>query len=284
MKVSVVIATRDRTVPLMSTMRQLDALPEHPPIVVVDNGSADHTVSMVRREFPDATVVALGRNSGAIARNVGVAAAGTPYVAFADDDSWWAPGALARAERLFETSPRLALIAAKVLVGADQRLDATSAEMAAAPLGQAPDLPGPSVVGFVACGAVVRRMAFLAAGGFDPIVFFMGEEARLAYDLRSAGWGLAYCDDVVAYHHPSGDAPTDRKRALQASNGALTAWMRRPLPVALGVTAALLRNSFRDPAARQGFRRLAARLPSALAARRAPDPVVEAELERVERG
>ena len=30
-----------------------------------------------------------------------------------------------------------------------------------------PELPGPRVLGFVACGAVVRRSPFLAAGGFS---------------------------------------------------------------------------------------------------------------------
>ena len=59
------------------------------------------------------------------------------------------------------------------------------------------------MLGFLACGAVVRREAYLAAGGFDDVVFFMGEEERLALDLATLGWGLAYVDEVVAHHHPS---------------------------------------------------------------------------------
>src|SRR5690349_5723922 len=195
--ISVVIATRNRADALASTLPRLLDLPERPPITVVDNGSDDRAVTLVRDRFPEVRLVALGRNGGAVARNFGVAAATTPYVAFADDDSWWAPGALATAEALFDGYPRLALIAARVLVGPEERLDPTSVWMARAPLGHQPDLPGPSVSGFLACGAIVRRDAYLAAGGFDPIVFFMGEEARLAYDLRSAGWGLVYRDDVV---------------------------------------------------------------------------------------
>src|SRR5205823_572249 len=102
--------------------------------------------------------------------------------------------------------------------------------MAAAPLGRPADLPGPSVLGFLACGAVVRRTAFRAAGGFDPIVFFMGEEARVAYDLRASSWGLSYCDTVIALHQPGPGGDSGRKAALAARNRALTAWMRRPLP------------------------------------------------------
>ena len=51
------------------------------------------------------------------------------------------------------------------------------------PNGVEPDLPGRSVLGFLACGAVVRRSAFVQAGGFDPVVHFGGEEERLALDL-----------------------------------------------------------------------------------------------------
>ena len=59
------------------------------------------------------------------------------------------------------------------------------------PLPAAVDLPGPRILGFVACGAVVRRAAFREAGGFDAVVHFAGEEERVAIDLAAAGWGLA---------------------------------------------------------------------------------------------
>nr|WP_260710593.1 glycosyltransferase [Dactylosporangium aurantiacum] len=220
----------------------------------------------------------LRRNAGAVARNHGVAAAGTPYVAFADDDSWWAPGALDRAAAHLDAAPRLALLAARTLVGPRERLDPMAAFMATGPLGEAADLPGPSVLGFLACAAVVRRADFLAVGGFDPVVFFMGEEARVALDLRVAGRGLAYCDDVVAHHHPAPGNGRAGKRALAARNAALTAWMRRPLAVAAQLSAALLGAARTDPAARRAAAGLAARLPAALARRRPVPADVEDEL------
>jgi GT2 family glycosyltransferase len=199
-------------------------------VVVVDNGSDDGTVGAVTDlGRADVTVIALAQNRGAAARNVGVQAARTPVVAFSDDDSWWATGGIARAAELFDEHPRLALLAARLLVGDAERLDAVCEDMAAAPLGSSTDLPGVDVLGFVACGAVVRREAFLACGGFDEVVFFPGEEERLSLDLAAAGWGLAYVEDVVAHHHPS--PPGDdggARQALIARNHLLTAVMRRP--------------------------------------------------------
>jgi GT2 family glycosyltransferase len=270
--------TRDRPQRLRSTLARLAALPERPPVIVVDNASRFGLDELTGPALPDCRVLRLPRNIGAVARNLGVAAARTPYVAFADDDSWWAPGALTRAESHFAAHPRLALIAARLLVGPAERLDPVSAFMSAAPVGRQADLPGPSVLGFLACAALVRKDAFLASGGFDPVVFFMGEESRVAYDLTSAGWGLSYCHDVVAHHHPEPGPQPARKRMLAARNAALTAWMRRPARVALARTVTFLREgSWRY---RGSF---AWRLPQALALRRRPDAKVEAMCEVLER-
>ena len=64
-------------------------------MIVIGNGSVDGTAAAVRERHPGVDLIELGANRDAAARNVGVARAGTPYVAFADDDEWWAPGALA---------------------------------------------------------------------------------------------------------------------------------------------------------------------------------------------
>src|SRR5918911_3792446 len=96
-RVSGVMLTHDRRERTLRGLAELTALPERPPIVVVDNASSDGTPEAVRRAFPSVRVIELVENVGAAARNVGVEAVETPYVAFSDDDSWWAPGALARA-------------------------------------------------------------------------------------------------------------------------------------------------------------------------------------------
>ena len=150
--VTVVVMTRDRWPDLQRTLPRHEA-----PVVLVDNGSTDGTPHLVRRIFPPVEVVEAGRNLGAVARNVGVARARTRYVAFADDDSWWAPGALDAAAALLDDAPRVAVLAGSLVVEPDGRLDPVCAAMAEAPLGRHPSLPGPHVLGFLACGVVVRR-------------------------------------------------------------------------------------------------------------------------------
>ena len=238
---TVVMITRDRRRNVLASLDRLVRLPERPPVVVVDNASSDGTVAAVRRRHPAVDVVALPRNLGAAARTVGVQRAGTPYVAFSDDDSWWAPGALARAAAVLGEHPRLGLLAARVLVGPDERLDPVCSAMRTSPLPTAPGAAGPSLLGFVACGAVVRRAAYLDVGGFDDVLFFVGEEALLAQDLMAAGWQLAYVDDVVAHHDPNSATGHRTARArLDVRNTLLRTWMRRPWPTAVTTSARVL--------------------------------------------
>ncbi|MCS0638455.1 glycosyltransferase [Streptomyces sp. LP05-1] len=274
-RVTVVVITRDRRERLARTLDRLAALPERPPVVVVDNDSRDGTPGAVARDHPEVTVVRAGGNLGAAARTLGVRRARTPYVAFSDDDSWWEPGALDRAAGLLDRHPRLGLLAAAVRVGPDRVPDPLDAVLAGSPLGRADDLPGPRVLGFLACAAVARRSAFLAAGGYHPMLFLGGEETLLAYDLTAAGWGVCHCPGVVAVHCPEGDARPGRP-ARQLRNAVLTAWLRRSPGAALRATAALARAARRDPEARRALRGVAARLPAALWERRPLPPRVEA--------
>jgi GT2 family glycosyltransferase len=230
--VAVVIATRDRRERVLATLDRLASLPERPPVVVVDNGSVDGTVAAVRRRHPAVTVIGARGDIGSAARTVGVAAARMPLVAFADDDSWWAPGALARAAEHFGAHPQLGLLAARVVVEPGARPDRTCAQMRDSPLRAPVPLPGPPVLGFLACGAVARRSALLACGGFPRRYGFGGEEAVVAMDLASAGWELAYADDVVAHHDPTRGPRPPRERR-EARNRLWSLWLRRPLSRAL---------------------------------------------------
>src|SRR5688572_18979140 len=108
--VTIVTASRDRRERLLASIPHHLSLPERPPVIVVDDASADGSADAVEAAFPAVTVLRRRTSAGGAARNDGIAAAATPYVALADDDSWYAPGALARAAAILDADPRLAVI------------------------------------------------------------------------------------------------------------------------------------------------------------------------------
>ncbi|WP_222266371.1 glycosyltransferase family 2 protein [Modestobacter marinus] len=274
-RVSVVVATRDRRESLLRSLAHLDR-PHGPPVVVVDNASADGTVAAVRAEHPRVELVELPANAGAVARTDGVRRTSTRYVAFADDDSWWEPGALDRAADLLDAHPRAAVVVGRVRLADDGSEDAVTRKHRAAVLGRSPGAPGPDVLSFPAFAAVVRRDAYLAVGGFSPLLFFGGEEHLLALDLAATGRQLVFAEDVVAWHAPAGpDRPTPQRWALQTRNDVLVDWLRRPLPVALAATGRLIRRAPRDGAARRALLGVARLLPRALRQRRPVSPELE---------
>ena len=277
--VTVVVASRNRKDQLCHTLERLAGLPEAPGIVVVDNASDDGTAAEVARRFPAVRLLRLPVNIAAAARTHGARAAATPYVAFSDDDSWWEPGALARATQLFDRHPRLGLLAARTVVQPQGELDPVSGMMARSPLREESDLPGRPVLGFLACSAVVRRRAFLAAGGFSRLLVIGGEEELLAYDLAAMGWGIAYVPEVVAHHQPSAARDDAWRQMLQRRNRVLVDWLRRPVRRAIGSTGRLAADARHDRVARAALRSALRHLPRALAERhRVPASVERAAL------
>lgn len=279
--VGVVIATRDRRDTLLATLDRLGALDEPPPVVLVDNGSSDGTPVAVARRHPGVRIRSLGYNAGSAARNVGVRASHTELVAFCDDDSWWAPGALAKAARVFAAHPRLGLLAARILVEPSGLLDPTCELMRRSPITSRGPNAGTPVLGFVACGAIVRRRAFLEAGGFHPRVGIGGEEELLALDLAAAGWELAYVDSVTAHHQPASHGRRAARGARELRNGLWTAWLRRRARGALTSTAALSLGALREGRPR-GLVEALRGLPWVLRERRPVPAAVEAAARAVE--
>jgi GT2 family glycosyltransferase len=241
-RLSVVILTYNRVDELIRTLEQTLELPEAPSIVVVDNASTDSTSDVVAQRFPDVKLIALERNIGAAARNIGVQQVQTPYVAFSDDDSWWACGSLAMAVQLLDAYPRVAALCGRILLGPEQREDPICSAMASSPL-PSNGLPGPALLGFVACAVVFRRQAYLAAGGYEEKFFVGGEEELLTLDLVSAGWSVVYIPELVVHHYPSPQRDNISRQKIVIRNALWVAWLRLTLPAALRQTWRVCRTA-----------------------------------------
>jgi len=276
---TVVVATRNRAGLVVDTVGRLLADADDWPVIVVDDASDDDTSQRLDCCFGGSiTIIRLERNARAAARNEGVRAATTELVAFADDDSWWAPGSLCRAADVFAADERVGLVAATVIM---------EPKHVPAPIVEAyreSALPatahGPSVLGFLACGAIVRRAAYLDVGGFHPLLGIGGEEALLAMDLRAAGWTLVHVPDVLA-HHQSANTGREGRAATVIYNELVVQWLRRPVRTAVASTLRTVRAAVDDTESRRALRRLLAQAPLLLHDRRPLPDDVEEQVEQL---
>lgn len=234
-KVSVVILTFNRRQEVLSTLGRLSLSTPNTQFIVVDNGSQDGTAQAVRDSFPGVLLIEAAHNLGAAARNLGVKAAQTPYVAFCDDDTCWEPGAVDLAVSLLEQNANIAVVCARIQVGEEGRPDPACDAMEHSPLGRLPQ--GKLLLGFMAGACVMRRCCFLSVGGYWKHFFIGGEESLMALDFAVNEWHMVYAAEVLTRHYPSLQRDAPARRDLLSRNAVWTAWMRLPLSDALLATA-----------------------------------------------
>lgn len=281
-QISIVIIARNRAQSLEQSLKHLTSLRESVPIIIVDNHSEDDTVQIVRKHYPDVDLLQLSENYGSAGRNIGVEYARTPYVAFADDDSWWREGALRAATAYFEQYPQLGLIQGKIILHG-KKIEPACQLMDESPLTPPPDFPGKSILGFVACGAMVRKEAFLSAGGFHRQFGVGGEEELLALDMAGQGWLLAYCDDIIAFHNPSPIRNKTRRKQIAVRNHLWSVWLRRPLRSVCSETSPLLQKAVTDSNVRKGVLEAFAGLPWIFKERKSLSAELEHEIGKLSR-
>jgi GT2 family glycosyltransferase len=281
-RVAAIMITHNRRDEVLQSLVKLCALPEQPHVILVDNASSDGTQEEVARRFPQVELIQAGSNLGAAARNLGVRQAKAPYVALCDDDTWWEPGCLRRAADLLDACPRVAVLTARLLNGPDAVEDAICRLLESSPLAMRDDLPGKPLLGFLAGASVVRREAFLEAGGFDRRFFIGGEEELLAIELAVRGWALCYVPELVVHHYPSPRRDTRRRSFHVVRNRLWVTWLRRPAGRALAQTLEAVRRISTDAATARGLIGALAGLPWILRERRVVPPELEEQLSLLE--
>jgi GT2 family glycosyltransferase len=186
----------------------------HCEVIVVDNGSADGSVTLVTRDFPHMRVIPLGENQGfAAACNKGMRAARGEILALLNNDTEADPGWLDAVVATFERHPQAGTVASKMLLfeqrdvfhtaGDFYRLDGTPGNRGAwqKDVGQF-DQEMPV---FSACGgsAAYRRTMLDEIGLLDEAFFFSCEDVDLGWRAQLAGWQCVYAPQAVVYHKVS---------------------------------------------------------------------------------
>jgi GT2 family glycosyltransferase len=190
-------------------------------VLVVDNASTDDSVELLGREYPEAQVIRLDRNSGFTgACNTGLRAAQGGLLILLNNDTEAAPDWLAEVAAAFERHPEAGMVASKMLL-----FDRRSILHTAGDIFRADGTPGNRGVWEEDRGQFAEGPVFSANGGsaayreamldqiglLDEDFFYSCEDVDLAWRAQLAGWQCVYAPRAVVYHR------------LSASGGGATA-------------------------------------------------------------
>jgi glycosyltransferase involved in cell wall biosynthesis len=188
--VSIVITVRNEEPHLARLLESLLAQEAPFEIVLVDAFSRDRTWAITQefaRQHPGLVRAAQRGGSRGIGRNVGVAMARGPFVAFIDGDCFADSGWLARIRAGFSVSDVVA--GRTVAVGSPQYGALERVEL----FQRGHDVTFPS------CNLGYRRDLFLRLGGFDPR-FITAEDIDLNLRAVATGAAIHYEPEARVYH------------------------------------------------------------------------------------
>lgn len=183
--------------------------------VVVDNGSTDGSVAMVRERFADVRLVETGANVGfAEGCNRGIAASVGAWVATLNNDAAADRRWIAELRRALRAGgERLGMVQSRILFKQrPERLNSTGLQLNAdgtfvdrdfdVPVDEA---RGGAEVFCATAGAALYRRAMLEqtaleTGVFDRSFFMYCEDVDLGWRCRLAGWEARYAPQATVWH------------------------------------------------------------------------------------
>jgi N-acetylglucosaminyl-diphospho-decaprenol L-rhamnosyltransferase len=216
--VSVVVVTLDA----LPWLEQSLASVESQEIIVVDHGSTDGTIELVRARFPRAQLVEQENRGLAAGWNRGLVETTSPYVLILNADAWLLPGSLETLAAHADRHPQAAVVGPRLRNpdGTLQRsvrgfptlwrlateylflrklAPRTRALNAFYAGGFAHDVPREADFLMGAC-LLVRREAIDAVGPLDESFFLFSEETDWCYRFRQAGWTVLFTPEAEAVH------------------------------------------------------------------------------------
>lgn len=214
MRISIVIPNWNgaRHLPVCLQALRAQTLPPHE-VLLVDNASADESLALAARDFPEVKVIALPRNLRfAGACNAGIRASSGDAVALLNNDTEADARWLERVAACFAAHPDAGFLASKLrLFDRRDRLHSAGDSYSSS------GMPGNRGVWqiddgrfdidyvFGACGAasVYRRSMLDAVGLLDEEFEFSCEDVDLSWRAQLAGYRCAFAHDAIVYHKVS---------------------------------------------------------------------------------
>ncbi len=178
-------------------------------IILVDNGSKDGSVRLVRESFPEVRVVELAENTGFAAGNsAGLEVAEGQFVALFNNDAradeFWLENLL----RPMREDPEVGICASKLMIDGTGKINSAGDGITTAGVGFNRGLHAEALrydlggTVFGACGAAVlyRREMVDEIGFLDEDFFLYDEDTDLNFRAQLGGWKCVYVPEAIVYH------------------------------------------------------------------------------------
>lgn len=171
-------------------------------IIVVDNGSTDGTAEMLTEKFSRQQVklIALPRNIGVAAYNIGFKEAAGQYIVVLDDDSFPEKNAIPRMVEEFQKNHKLGVVAFDIKNYATLSDQSELSELS--DLSDSSDQSDETNyrMAFNGCGAGIRKSLIDRVGGYPGEFFLYWNEQDLAIRILAAGYQIRSFSGIIAYH------------------------------------------------------------------------------------
>ena len=228
----VVISTKNRRDELRVALGSCIAQDRALEILVIDDGSADGTSEMVRRDFPNARLARHESSKGlVVSRNEAAQLALSEVIFSIDDDAAFTSGHIVEQVLAEFDDPRVGAVA---IPYADVNRDGIERQMT-------PDQSQIWVTDrFIGTAHAIRRDVFLELGGYREFFFHQGEESDFCIRMLDAGYVVRLGNSDRIDHFESPKRDTKRMDLYGRRNDVLFAVLNVPivylLPHLLGVT------------------------------------------------
>jgi N-acetylglucosaminyl-diphospho-decaprenol L-rhamnosyltransferase len=201
-------------------------------VFVVDNGSTDGTIEMIRRDFPGIDLHAAEENLGfSKANNLAIRRGDGRYVLALNPDTRVVDGGLDALIRLMEEQPAIGICGCRLELE-DGSFDHAAKRAFPTPLGalahfsgvgrrqrvpnrlaqyRAPEVESGPVDAVNGAFMLMRRSALDEVGLFDEGYWLYMEDLDLCYRFKEAGWVTWYEPTVTVVHVKAGTSGKNRR-------------------------------------------------------------------------
>jgi N-acetylglucosaminyl-diphospho-decaprenol L-rhamnosyltransferase len=204
-------------------------------VVVVDNGSTDGTIEMVRKDFPDVELIPSSENLGfSRANNLGIRSGDGQYVLVLNPDTRVLDDSLGTLLALMEERTEIAVCGCRLELE-DGSFDHAAKRSFPTPLGalahfsgvgrranaparlaqyRAPEVKAGPVDAVNGAFMLIRRAALDEVGLFDEGYWMYMEDLDLCYRFARSGWVVWYEPRATVMHVKAGSSGSPRNPRL----------------------------------------------------------------------